>query len=473
MTANQTNNVLNSFDQSRRMDLSNDIDARTEINVRGVIALRWVAVSGQLLTILAVQGLLGVELPLRFLFMVLGLTAALNVGLMVAHRIIPTRWPGFSSVHWQQVLGLTMAFDLAALTALLYFTGGISNPFSSFYFVNIVLAAILLPQGWVWFLALLGIGCIALLNSWFQPLAELDPTQAVQSALPLGMTISRLGSFVAYTACSSIIVLFITRIRGQIQRLEEHVRELAQENARNERLDSLGTLAAGAAHELATPLSTIAVIMKEVELELINRTVSDQTVADIALIRTELDRCRDILDRMSNDAGLVIGESISTISLGALIRECSSGVDPRAPVKLAYDPAIESLTLRAPIEGLAQAVRAIVKNAIDAAGHPQKVTLYAATAGTNVTMKIEDQGAGIAPETLRRIGEPFFTTKEPGKGMGLGVYLARNVIERLGGTLEYSSKPGRGTVVSISIPREVSQERNFGKDPIGTSTGLF
>ncbi|WP_373651051.1 ATP-binding protein [Schlesneria sp. DSM 10557] len=473
MPIDQVQSLASSPEEPRKLNLSYDIDARTEINVRGVIALRWVAVSGQLLTILAVQGLLGVSLPLRPLLMVLGLTSVLNVGLMIAHRIIPARFPGFSSTYWQQVLGLTMAFDLAALTALLYLTGGISNPFTSFFFVNIVLAAILLPQGWVWFLTLLGIGCVALLNSWYRPLAELDPAQAMRGALPLGMTISRLGSFVAYAACSSIIVLFITRIRGQIQRLEDHIRELAQENARNERLDSLGTLAAGAAHELATPLSTIAVIMKEVELELMNRTVSDQTVADIALIRTELDRCRDILDRMSSDAGLVIGESISTITLGELIRECIEGVDTRAAVKLAYDPAIESLILRAPIEGLAQAVRALVKNAIDAAGHPQKVTLYAATAGFNVTMKIEDQGAGIAPETLRRIGEPFFTTKEPGKGMGLGVYLARNVVERLGGTLEYSSKPGRGTVVSISIPREVSQDRSFSIDPLGNTTGLF
>ena len=473
MPANQAKTFLSSFRQPRRADLSYDIVARTEINVRGVIALRWVAVSGQLLTILAVQGFLGVNLPLRFLLAVLGATAALNGGLMVAHRVIPARWPGFSSGHWQQVLGWTMAFDLAALTALLYFTGGTTNPFSSFYFVNIVLAAILLPRGWVWFLTLLGIGCIALLNSWYRPLAELDPSQAIRGALPLGMTIPRLGSFVAYAACSSIIVLFITRIRGQIQRLEEHVRDLAQENARNERLDSLGTLAAGAAHELATPLSTIAVIMKEVELELINRTVSDQTVADIALIRTELDRCRDILDRMSSDAGLVIGESISTITLGELIRECTGGVDSRAPVKLNYDPAIESLTLRAPIEGLAQAVRAIVKNAIDAAGHPQKVTLYAAAIGLNLSMKIEDQGAGISPETLRRVGEPFFTTKEPGQGMGLGVYLARNVLERLGGTLEYSSKPGFGTVVSITIPREVAQVRSSANDIMGNTTGLF
>lgn len=461
------------MDLGRSAAPANDIDARTEINVRGVIALRWVAVSGQLLTILAVQGVLQIPLPLPLLLTVVAATAALNVGLMIAYRLGPGYGVNLTSNHWQQLLGLTMLFDLAALTALLYLTGGITNPFCLFYFVNIVLAAIVLARPWVWGLTLFGVLCIGLLTIYFRPLLDFDFTVPKSDQVSLGLSISRLGVYIAFTTCSSVIVLFITRIRGQLEILEDRVRQLAKAQARSDRLDSLGTLAAGAAHELATPLSTIAVITKEIEQELLRRTVSDQTVADVAIIRTELDRCRDILDRMSNDAGLVLGGSISTITVGDLMRECCSGVDPRTPVTVSVDPVIESTILRAPLEGLSQAIRAIVKNAIDATGRPQDVNFHASITGARILLKIEDHGVGIDPETLRRIGEPFFTTKEPGKGMGLGVYLARNVVERLGGTLEYASKPGSGTVVSITIPQDCAPRQDFDQDRVGIKTILF
>lgn len=461
------------MDLGRSAAPANNIDARTEINVRGVIALRWVAVSGQLLTILAVQLILQIPLPLPLLFTVVAATAALNVGLMIAYRLGPRYGVKLTSHHWQQLLGLTMLFDLAALTALLYLTGGITNPFCLFYFVNIVLAAIVLARPWVWGLTLFGVLCIGLLTIYFRPLLDFDFTVPKSDQVSLGLSISRLGVYIAFTTCSSVIVLFITRIRGQLEILEDQVRQLAKAQARSDRLDSLGTLAAGAAHELATPLSTIAVITKEIEQELLRRTVSDQTVADVAIIRTELDRCRDILDRMSNDAGLVLGESVSTITVGDLIRECCSGVDPRTPVTVSVDPAIEPTILRAPLEGLSQAIRALVKNAIDATGRPQDVTFHASITGSKILLKIEDHGVGIDPDTLRRIGEPFFTTKEPGKGMGLGVYLARNVVERLGGTLEYASKPGSGTVVSITIPQDCAPRQDFDHERVGIKTILF
>lgn len=452
--------LTQSAQRDRKSHLPYDIDARMAINVRGVIALRWVAFIGQLLTILVVHALLAVELPLQPLFFAVGATATLNAGLMVLYRLAPTRFPALTGHAWQHILGLTLLFDLIDLTALVYLTGGMANPFSLFFFVNITLAAIILSRRWVWGLTLFGVLCVGLVNLWFQPLAGLEFLPKGVSPLPIGTNLARLGSFIAFATCGSVIVLFITRIRGQIELLEDRVRDLAQAKARSERLDSLGTLAAGAAHELSSPLSTIAVITKEVERELVRRTVSDQTIADISTIRTELDRCRDILDRMSSDAGLVIGEALSTTTLGELIRECISGVDSREPVAVSFDPAIDSVVLRAPLEGLAQAIRGIVKNAVDAAGHPDKVTLHAALDKGKITMQVVDQGTGINPETLRRIGEPFFTTKEPGKGMGLGVYLARNLIQRLGGAIDYSSEPGRGTVVTIEFPQEFSNSGN-------------
>lgn len=465
--------LLTPFSQrDRKSQILYDIDERMAINVRGVIALRWVAFIGQLLTILVVHVLLAVELPLNPLFLAVGATATLNLSLMILYRFAPAWLPALTGHAWQHILGLTLLFDLIDLTALLYFTGGMANPFSLFYFVNITLAAIILSRRWVWGLTLFGVLCVGIINLWFQPLPGLVLSPVDGASLPVRTNLARLGSFIAFGTCGSVIVLFITRIRGQIELLEERVRVLAQAKARSERLDSLGTLAAGAAHELSSPLSTIAVITKEVERELIRRIVSDQTIADISTIRTELDRCRDILDRMSSDAGLVIGEALSSTTLGELIRECISGVDSRAPVAVSFDPAIDAVVLRAPLEGLAQAIRGIVKNAVDAAGHPDKVTLQAALEKGNVMMRIVDQGTGINADTLRRIGEPFFTTKEPGKGMGLGVYLARNLLQRLGGTIEYSSEPGRGTVVTIVFPQEFSESGPSSADG-ARSMGVF
>ena len=459
--------------RSLKRSLLQDIHERISINVRGIIALRWVAVAGQLLTIIFVHFIFGVQLPLGLLLLTLGATATLTACLMFADNWRSTQLPALRGQTWQHLLGFTMLCDLLALTTLLYLTGGMSNPFSLFYFVNIALAAIVLPRSWVWLLAVFAMSCIGLLNFWFRPLIGFEVPVPRSPRDIMGSELLKSGSFIAYATCGSVIVLFITRIRGQIELLEAHVTKLAEAKARNERLDSLGTLAAGAAHELSTPLSTIAVITKEVERELVQRTVSDQTIADISTIRTELDRCRDILDRMSIDAGQVIGESMSTTTFGELIEELVSGVDLRAPVKISMDPSIESVVLRAPLEGLAQAIRGIVKNAVDAAGHPQDVSLVATSEGSSIQLKIVDKGAGIDPETLRRIGEPFFTTKEPGKGMGLGVYLARNVIERLGGTMEYASKPGHGTVVTITIPRDSSQNEDSTGLDVRITGGLF
>lgn len=450
-----------------------DIAARTEINVRGVVALRWVAVAGQLLTILFVHFILRVNLPLIPLLAILGGTAALNAGLMFLRRWSSLHPESLSSHTWWHLLGLSMLFDLCALTGLLYLTGGMFNPFSLFYVVNISLAAIVLPRPWVWGLTAFGLSCTAFLHFWFYPLAGFEIAVSPSPTNVMGPTLLKWGSFVAYATCCTVIVLFITRIRGQIELLESHVMDLAQAKARNERLDSLGTLAAGAAHELSTPLSTIAVITKEVERELEHRTVTDQTIADISIIRTELDRCRDILDRMSSDAGLVIGESLSNTTVAELIQECISGVDLREPIKVIADSETQAVVLKAPIEGLAQAIRGIVKNAVEAAGHPQNVSLAAQMDGERIRLVIKDTGSGIDAETLRRIGEPFFTTKEPGKGMGLGVYLARNVITRLGGTIDYASEPARGTVVTITIPRDFSQNEDFAAFESRPSVGLF
>jgi two-component system sensor histidine kinase RegB len=155
---------------------------------------------------------------------------------------------------------------------------------------------------------------------------------------------------------------------------------------------------------------------------------------------------------MSTDAGLAVGESISETTVGAVVREAVEGLGPNPRIKTKFVGTSKNARLKVPLHGLAQAIRAILKNAVDAeeGRHPAKCQV--SVSGEKCILRVRDQGAGMDTETLRRVGEPFFTTKDPQNGTGLGVFLARNVIEGLAGKLEISSSPGKGTGVQIELP---------------------
>lgn len=431
---------------------------RTSINVQGVIALRWVAVLGQFITILAVNQWLSVKLPVKPLFTVLAATAALNLLLIRVARMDPAGVPDRDRRRWQVLLWAIMLFDLLALTAQLYFTGGITNPFSMFFFVNLVLAAMVLPAAWVWSLNVVSIGCVAFLVVWYQPLQLFGPVTWETLAGPNSSDVLKLGALIAYATCATVIVSFTNRISDQLRRQELSTRRLTELRNRNERLDSLGTLAAGAAHELSTPLSSIAIIIKEVEHDLANRNLPDQTFEDIRTIRSQLDRCRGILDRMSVNAGDAINDSIVDTTVERLIEETvkpslltMTNFDPDSLV-VTFQESSEGLKIKTPLNGLAQAFRAILQNAIDASDKGAAVECVVSLRPGGYAVSISDRGDGMDAATLRRIGEPFFTTKETGKGTGLGIFLARNVIERLGGTLNFESRVGTGTTATINLP---------------------
>ncbi len=420
--------------------------------------MRWVAVLGQFITILAVNQLLSVKLPLQPLFTVLAMIAALNLLLLQISKMDPADDPERDLFRWQVLLWATMLFDLLALTAQLYYTGGITNPFSMFFFVNLVLAAMVLPAAWVWSLNVVSIGCVGVLILWYHPLQLFGSVTWTTLAGPSSLGVLKLGTLIAYATCASVIVSFTNRISDQLRRQELRARRLTELRNQSERLDSLGTLAAGAAHELSTPLSSIAIIIKEVEQDLESRNLPDQTFDDIRTIRSQLDRCRGILDRMSVNVGDAITDRIVDTTVNQLIQET---VKPSLLTMTDFEPSslivtfhesCDSMKIQTPLNGLAQALRAIVQNAIDVSSSGSKVECEVRPNSHGFMIRISDRGSGMDAATLRRIGEPFFTTKETGKGTGLGIYLARNVIERLGGFLTFESKPETGTTATIRLP---------------------
>jgi two-component system sensor histidine kinase RegB len=199
------------------------------------------------------------------------------------------------------------------------------------------------------------------------------------------------------------------------------------------------------------------VVAREFEKQLSKAKVSDDWLEDVGLIRSELDRCRAILDQMSSDAGLSVGEAIQPATGHQLMEEVLQGLGSRSQVKAQVPESLTQVTLAVPVRGLAQAIRGLVKNALDASPNGVSVLFDGMVEDEELILTIRDRGPGMSAEVLRRLSEPFFTTKEPGEGMGLGVFLARTTIERLGGSLQVESAVAQGTTVHIRLPVQTAR----------------
>jgi two-component system sensor histidine kinase RegB len=423
-----------------------------------MIKLRWVAVVGQLITIGTVMYLLGIQIPLPWALLVVILATAVS-------NIFLTVWLGhwrqlveYEAHHWNLILGLVMVMDLLSLTTLLFATGGPNNPFWLFYFVNLTLSALILSRNWAWALNLLSVICFAFLLYEHDEIAELNLGQFMVPIRQAGSpSLVQLGLLIAYTASSSVLVYFMTRLTAEMGIQESNLRVAQQQQSRSEKLEALGTLAAGTAHELATPLSTIAVVARDVERFFEDNPLqspgADEVIDDIHLIRSQLDRCRSILNRMAGQAGQAIGESIQLVSVADFWEAVLADLPNRDRIRMELNADVAAESIHAPLVVLSQAIRGLVQNALDADVANLGIEIELKRFASHWHWEIHDRGAGMSPDVLNRVSEPFFTTKPTGKGMGLGVFLARNVIERLDGSIDFQSTSGSGTRVTIRLPR--------------------
>ena len=173
---------------------------------------------------------------------------------------------------------------------------------------------------------------------------------------------------------------------------------------------------------------------------------------DVHLIRSELDRCRKILDRMASHAGETVGEAIKPISMGSLVEAVLNELPDRSRVDVIMDDQTAVHPIEVPLDSICQALRGLIQNALDASESDLKVNLSVERHDESWWWRITDVGEGMNADVLKRISEPFFTTKAPGHGMGLGLFLANNVIQRLGGMMNFQSEPGCGTTVTVMLP---------------------
>lgn len=420
---------------------------RGRINFGWLLRLRWAAALGQLITVLFVWAVLRIDLPVGLLVAIIGFTAATNLGFWMArprdreatHRNDKGTW----------ALGSIMTMDVVTLTAMLYLSGGVANPFIVFYLVNVALAAVLLSPRWSWLVVSLAVTCYTGLFAVSIPWLNRGGGGVV------GISRVRFfeGMFVASAIAAATVVYFITRLTAELAILDDALNQARQRKVRGDQLAGLATLAAGAAHELATPLSTIAVVAKELERQLQTVVTSPDVVDDLRLIRSELRKCREILDQMSSDAGETMGEPLSRIRIDRLIDLAHGELGGSDRVRVTLADELASATLFVPPRTLSQSIRSLLKNALDASDEDATIALRVEEDVDSLRIAVNDQGHGIPPDELAHVVEPFYTTKEPGKGMGLGLFLARTVCERLGGRLEIESTVGQGTVATIVLPR--------------------
>jgi two-component system sensor histidine kinase RegB len=420
-----------------------------KIGLAWLVRLRWLAIFGQLAIVGLALFALRVSLPLTLVCGLIGVTALSN--------LLLTWWLRASEPSARALCGV-LVLDVLTLTGLLLSAGGASNPFSVFYLVHVALAALLLAPRPAWLVA--SLTSLAFGSLFVLPSHTIDP-----HAMHMhhgASTMHLQGMWLAYSLAAGFVVHFVSRVASALQAREHELFELQRSAVRHEKLASLSTLAAGAAHELGTPLATIALVAKELEHGLAAGKDAEALTPDARLIRQEVERCREILQQMAARAGEGAGEMLAKVSVHGVEQGLSEALGPGAS-QLAFEHVGELGEFVAPQRLLVQVLANLVRNAIDAqaeTGNREAVRLVTRVESERAAFEIFDHGAGIPAHSSERVGEPFFTTKAPGRGLGLGVFLARAFAEKMGGELKLEARPGGGTVARLILPRNVLEARS-------------
>ena len=343
--------------------------------------------------------------------------------------------------------GLSLAADAALLTGLLDLTGGPFNPFIVMYAVYMWLGRVRASLAWAVTVAVVS----ATGFSWL----VLDHLRAG------ALEHHRLSDFPTHlftmwlsgAAIAELVACYVSRARLALAEQQQSLDEARDRAHRSERLASLTTLAAGAAHELSTPLATIAVAARELERGAQGlsegNSVADALRDDARLIRAEVDRCQVILDGMSGRANATTATT-AAMTADAVARLAQDRLPREQLARLQVEIAPATGMPAANGTELAQAVSSLLKNAFEASGPAGQVHLRVAPRGSMLRLEVHDRGTGMSAETRQRAGEPFYTTKEPGRGLGLGLFLTRTMAERAGGSLTFEGTAG--TIAILEVP---------------------
>ena len=434
------------------------VHAPRTVRLKTLVALRWFAVLGQAVAVLVVHYGLEFEVPLAACLSVIALSAWLNVAMRMHFRNVQRLAP--------RPVALLLGYDIAQLTVLMTLTGGIENPFAFLILAPVLIAAISLPLRYTLPLGVLAAACSTLIAFYFWPLPWTNNEQLVLPPLYI------LAIWVANLVAIVFIGAYAWQVAEEGRLMADALTATELVLAREQHLSQLDGLAAAAAHELGTPLSTIAVVAKELQLAL---GADSPHADDVKLLREQAQRCREILGKLSAlPAG---GAPFQRAKLSVLIDEV---VAPHRNFGIAIDIVLppqredEPVTERSPaiLYGLGN----LVENAVDFA--TAGVEIAVRWSEQDVAITISDDGPGFPSEILARIGEPYVTSRRrtgaesEESGLGLGFFIAKTLLERTGATLAFLNRPppDKGAVVRVRWAR-VDFEA-LAEPPLGGETSL-
>ncbi|MCC7009651.1 MAG: HAMP domain-containing histidine kinase [Acidobacteria bacterium] len=415
--------------------------SRPPVTLTWLVTVRWTTLGAGAGAMLAGHRALEVSAPLVPSVALLLASAASNGWLLWRVRARPA--PSLPAMA-----GLLICADVLLLSWLIWRSGGVLNPASIFYLVQIVVAALVLGPVWTWTVTALAVGTYAAL---FVAMPEqLAAAQSMHPEIRLHMQ----GMWVAFAGTALIVAVLVARLAIAVERRDRALAALRDQTARATRVAGLATLAAGAAHELSTPLATIVVAAGELERSVVDGGGTPEWQHDANLIRLEASRCRDILDSMAGGSGEVLGDAPQPVNVSEVIAAATGRLNAADRARVMVDVAGDVRVVW-PLRVVARAVGNLLRNAAQASGDREHIRLDVKADGDLIRLSVIDRGTGMSPEQLGRAGEPFFTTKPAGEGTGLGLFVTRSSVEQLGGRLILSSRPERGTTATIELPRDV------------------
>lgn len=379
--------------------------------------LRWVAIVAQVITL---------ALSVNFLSHPVVVVPALLavVGGLVVSNVYALAWLRHGEVEVRHLF-VQLSLDVLALTVFFFAAGGPTNPFVVLYMIHVSMAALMMEARYAAALWALVIACYGAIHAWHLPL-RMDDHVLSEGTL---LRVAQIASFTVTVISSGVFVL------GMASSLRSHRRRLLEARERAaavDRLRAVGTLAAGAAHELNTPLSTIGLRLRRVG----RRHEDEETVKDLDVIRAQLERCRRVVDQLLFGAGDPSASGIERAVLADLVRDGVRLWAGGSPIGVDLSDDSDGLVVELPRVAFTQALSNLLENARqaqEAVSEERPIRVRVAREGPTGVVTVTDRGCGL-PERADRVGDPFFTTKPT--GTGLGVYVARAVADAAGGGLE-------------------------------------
>lgn len=403
-------------------------------NLLQLVEMRWLAVGGQLATILVTHVLMQVSLPLGEMLALLAALALFNIASFMRSRI------ALPVLELELFTGLLV--DVAALTGQLYFAGGIRNPFIFLYLLQVAVASVLLRPGYVWaIVATTSLGFFAL-TQWHHPLALPTMDGPAFSTQYTG------GLLVCFLLDAALLVIFIGRISANLRRRDASLARLRQRAAEEEHIVRMGLLASGAAHELGTPLATLSVILGD-WARMAPFAGEPELREEIEEMQRQIERCKSIVSGILTSAGESRADALESTSLHAFLDGLVAEWKRTRAAPLAFERSVPDTPILSDT-ALKQMVGSLLDNALEAA--PMATPrLDAGLQGPLLRLRVRDQGPGFPAEVLERLGTPYLSSKGR-SGRGLGLFLAVNVARTLGGQVAaHNLEPGAEVVLTLPL----------------------